>query len=135
MKKLIIILLLTPLVGLTQTDTIFNKEGEIISVSQLRISNLINRYKEILKKKDGVDGWSLQIKFTSKRKEIIPYQIRFAKLYPEIPTKIIFQSPYYKLTVGNFRTKYEALKVKKEISKNFPNTHPISVVIEPDLFK
>ena len=104
-------------------------------MNKIELSKLINKYEKKLLTTNGIIGWRVQIKFTSKREEIHPYQIKFKKLFPEIPVQIIFDSPYYKLTVGNFRTKYEALKVKKEISKNFPNTHPISVVIEPDLFK
>jgi len=44
-------------------------------------------------------------KITSKREHILPYQLKFTNLYPEIPAQIIFESPYYKLTVGNFRSK------------------------------
>ena len=61
--------------------------------------------------------------------------MKFISLYPKIPTKIIFESPYYKLTAGNFRTKNEALKIKQVISKNFPGSHPISTIIDPEILK
>jgi hypothetical protein len=77
----------------------------------------------------------LQIKFTSKRENITPYQIKFTNFYPEIPVQITFEAPYYKLTAGNFRTKNEALKMKHEISKKFPGAHPISIIIDSDLLK
>ena len=135
MKKLLVVLFLIPLFGFTQSDTNFNSNGEIISISKDGIHELVNKYKLILKKKDGVDGWRLQIKFTSKREDILPYQVKFANLYPEIPAQIIFNSPYYKLTVGNFKTKNEALKIKNRISKNFPSTYHIASIIDPDLLK
>jgi hypothetical protein len=135
MKKLLVILFLIPLLGLTQTDTTFNSKGEIISVNQKGINDLVTKYKTILKNKNGIDGWRLQIKFTSKRKDILPYQIKFTNLYPKISTQITFESPYYKLTVGNFRTKNEALKIKHEISKNFPGNHPVVSIVDPDLLK
>ena len=106
-----------------------------IYINQKGINNLVSKYKKILRAQGGIEGWRIQIAFKAKREDILAKQAKFTHLYPKIPAQIIFDSPYYKLTVGNFRTKYEALKVKKEISKNFPNTHPISVVIEPDLFK
>jgi hypothetical protein len=93
------------------------------------------KYKKILKNKGGVDGWKLQIKFTSKREDILPYQIQFTNSFPEIPTQIIFDSPYYKLTVGNFRTRNQALKTKHRISKKFPGAHPISTIIDTELLK
>ena len=135
MKKLLVIFFLIPLLGFPQSDTTFNSKREIISINQEGINYLMGKYKTILKNKDGVDGWRLQIKFTSKREDILPYQVKFTNLYPEIPAQITFDSPYYKLTVGNFRTKNEALKIKHEISNNFPGAHPVASLINPDLLK
>ena len=135
MKKTLVIFFLIPLLGFPQSDTTFNSEMEIISINQEGINDLMSKYKTILKNKDGVDGWRLQIKFTSKREDILPYQVKFINLYPKIPAQITFDSPYYKLTVGNFRTKNEALKIKHEISKNFPGAHPVSIIIDTDLLK
>ena len=135
MKKLLVIFFLTPLLGFPQSDTTFNSNGEITSINQKEIDNLVSKYKTILKNKDGVDGWRLQIKFTSKREDILPYKVKFINLYPEIPTQIAFESPYYKLTVGNYRTKNEALKIKYKIRKKFPGAHPISRIIDLDLLK
>ena len=136
MNRLLLIIFLTPLLAFSQNDMTFNIEGEtIISIQQKKIDDLIRKYKTILNNIGGIEGWRLQIKFTSKREDILPYQIKFIRLYPKIPTKIIFDSPYYKLTAGNFRTKNEALKIKHEISKNFPGSHPISTIIEPNILK
>ena len=135
MKKILIILFLIPLLAFTQSDTTFNSKGSIISIDEEGITNLLHKYKTILRDKGGVDGWRLQIKFTSKREDILPYQVKFTKLYPEIPAQIVFDSPYYKLTVGNFKTKNEALKVKHKISKNFPGAHPISIIIDQALLE
>ncbi len=135
MKKPILIFFLIPLLGFTQNQPTLNTEKEIITISQNRIDNLVDKYKKILKNKNGIDGWRLQIKFTSKREDILPYQVKFTNLYPEIPVQIIFESPYYKLTAGNFRTKNEALKIKHKISKNFPGAHPVSTIIAVNLFE
>jgi len=135
MKKILIILFLIPLLAFTQSDTTFNSKGSIISIDEKGITNLLHKYKKILRDKGGVDGWRLQIKFTSKREDILPYQVKFTNLYPEIPAQITFDSPYYKLTVGNFKTKNEALKMKHMISKNFPGAHPISIIIDQALLE
>ena len=135
MNRLLLIIFLTPLLSFSQNDMTFNIEGDTISIKQKKIDDLIRKYKNILNKIDGIEGWRLQIKFTSKREDILPYQMKFISLYPQIPTQIIFDSPYYKLTAGNFRTKNEALKVKNEISKNFPGSHPISNIIDPNILK
>ena len=135
MKKIIIILFFIPLLSIAKSDTTFNTENQIISVNQKGVDDLARKYKLILKNKNGIDGWRLQIKFTSKREDILRHQIKFTNLYADIPAQITFNSPYYKLTVGNFRTKNEALKIKKKIARNFPGAHPISIIIDPDLLK
>ena len=131
----IILLFFIPLLGFTQNDTTFNTEAEVTSIHQDKIHNLVSKYKGMLISKDGIEGWRLQLKFTSKREEILAYQAKFTSLYPEIPVQITFESPYYKLTIGNFKTKNQSLKIKNEISKSFPGAHPISIILDPNLFK
>jgi len=135
MKKLLTFLFLIPLFVFSQTDTTYNAEGEIISVDQKGIDKLVAKYKTILKNTGGIEGWRIQVKFKVKREDILPYQIRFTNLYPNIPAQITFDSPYYKLTVGNFRTRNEALKIKHKISKKFPGAHPVPCIIDPNLLK
>ena len=133
MKKIFLILILSPFISLTQSDNnnFFEKENP----NQKKIENLVDKYIKILKAIGGVQGWRLQIKFTSKREHILPYQKKFTKMYPNIPVQITFDSPYYKLTAGNFRTKNEALKIQHEISRHFPGSHPIAIVIDSELLQ
>jgi len=135
MNKIILFLLIIPLLATSQSknDSIFNDNDNLTEVNKIELSKLINKYEKKLLTTNGIIGWRVQIKFTSKREEIHPYQIKFKKLFPEIPVQIIFDSPYYKLTVGNFRTRNEALKVKDLISTKFPGAHHIKCVINPTL--
>ena len=135
MNKLILILLIIPVLATSQikNDSIFNDESNLTEVNKIELSKLLNKYEKKLLKTNGIIGWRVQIKFTSKREEIHPYQIKFKKLFPEIPVQIIFDSPYYKLTAGNFRTRNEALKVKDLIIPKFPVAHHIKCVINPIL--
>ena len=119
MKKFILIFLILPFASLCQVDTINN----INSSPNSDIYELVSKYKRIIKNKNT--NWKLQIKFTSKRSDIVPYKIKFNNLYPEISTSIIFESPYYKLLAGDFKTKNEALKIRNIIKTNFPAAHPI----------
>ena len=124
-----------PIFVFSQSDTTFNTKGQIISINQKGVDNLVSKYKQILKKTGGVEGWRIQLIFKAQKEEILPYQIKFTNLYPEIPVQIAFDSPNYKLTVGNFRTRNEALKIKHQISKNFPGAYPVPIIIDPDLLE
>ena len=129
MKKILFLTLMFPIFVFSQSDTTFNTKGEIISINQKGVDKLVSKYKQILKKTGGVEGWRIQLIFKDQKEEILPYQIKFTNLYPEIPVQIAFDSPNYKLTVGNFRTRNEALKIKHQISKNFPAAYPVPEII------
>ena len=135
MKKIFFVFILFPSFLLAQTDTNLSKFDDSNILNKGKIDALVSKYKKILRNTGGIKGWRVQLKFKAKREAILPFQIRFTKLYPEIPAKIIFDSPYYKLTVGNFRTRNEALKISHQISKTFPGAHPVPVIIDPNLLK
>ena len=135
MKKIHFLTLMFPIFVFSQSDTTFNTKGEIISINQKGVDKLVSKYKQILKKTGGVEGWRIQLIFKAQKEEILPYQIKFTNLYPEIPVQIAFDSPNYKLTVGNFRTRNKALKIKHQISKNFPGAYPVPIIIDPDLLE
>jgi len=135
MKKILFLTLMFPIFVFSQSDTTFNTKGEIISINQKGVDKLVSKYKQILKKTGGVEGWRIQLIFKDQKEEILPYQIKFTNLYPDIPVQIAFDSPNYKLTVGNFRTRNEALKIKHQISKNFPGAYPVPIIIDPDLLE
>jgi len=135
MKKILFLTIMFPIFVFSQSDTTFNTKGEIISINQKGVDKLVSKYKQILKKTGGVEGWRIQLIFKDQKEEILPYQIKFTNLYPEIPVQIAFDSPNYKLTVGNFRTRNEALKIKHQISKNFPGAYPVPIIIDPDLLE
>ena len=135
MKKILIIVSLLPFLLNGQTDTVFSKKKEILTINQNGINNLVNKYKEILKNKGGIDGWKIQITFKAKREKILPIKNKFTNLYPKIPAQITFESPYYKLIVGSFRTRNEALKTQHKINKHFPGAHPVPIIINTSLLK
>ena len=135
MKNLFFLFILFPSLLVAQTDTTLSENGDITSINKGEIDALVSKYKTILKNTGGVEGWRIQVIFKAKREDILPLQIKFSKLYPEIPAQIIFDSPYYKLTVGNFRTRNEAIKVKHQINKVFPGAHPVPIIIDPNLLK
>ena len=93
------------------------------------IEYLVNKYENILKNTGGINGWRLQLKFKAKESEIIKIKLKFIKLYPEIPVFLEYQEPYYRIRVGNCRTKLEALKIKNLIKKHFTDTYPVPEII------
>ena len=135
MKKLLFLFILLPSLLVAQNSINLLENEDITSINKMKIDALVHKYKAILKNTGGVEGWRIQVTFKAKREDILPLQIKFSKLYPEIPAQITFDSPYYKLTVGNFRTRNEAIKIKHQINKVFPGAHPVPIIIDPNLLK
>ena len=101
MKKLFFLFILSPFLSIAQTDTTFLENGSITSINEKGIDALVSKYENILKAKNGVEGWRVQIMFKTKKEEIQQLKITFIKLYPKIPAYLKYEAPYYRLRVGN----------------------------------
>ena len=126
MKKICLILLLFPLYTLSQTKKELN---ENIYYSSKKIQKLILKHNRINKNKNGLIGFRLQIAFASKKESILEKRLKFITKYPSIPIYLSYNAPYYKLRIGNFRNKLDALKTKEKIIENYPGTYIVTETI------
>ena len=129
MKKLFFLFILLPFLSVAQSDTTLSENGRITSINERGINVLVKKYENILKAKKGVAGWRVQLMFKTKREELKQLKISFIKLYPEIPAYLEYDAPYYRVRVGNCRTKLAAIKIKNLISKKFPGAYPVPEII------
>jgi hypothetical protein len=53
----------------------------------------------------------------------------FVELYPETPIYPVFESPNYKIYIGDYRTKSEGFMAYKQISKKYRNAFLIPAKI------
>ena len=65
-------------------------------------------------------GYRLMIINTVKRDEAISAKTKILTYFPDLKAYLIYQSPYFKLKAGNFRTRDEAEKYQAELSSFFP---------------
>ena len=129
MKKLFFLFILFPFLLVAQTDTTLSEQGSITSINEEGINALVNKYEAILKAKNGTNGWRVQLMFKAKQKEIKQIKINFIKLYPKIPAYLGYEEPYYRVRVGDCKTRLEAIKIKHQISKNFPGAYLVPEII------
>lgn len=111
------------------------KENQIIQDS--RIDTLLQRHIAINKRRNGIDGYRLEIFFNSDhnaREKALEVKTEFLKRYPDLDAYIQFQAPNFRVRIGNFRTKSEALKVKERIKRHYPNAFRVDDIIQfPEL--
>lgn len=66
-------------------------------------------------------GFRLLVINTNKREDAIAAKTKLYSYFPELKTYLVYQSPYFKLKAGNFKTREEAEEYRKKVSTFFPN--------------
>ncbi|MBO7248593.1 MAG: SPOR domain-containing protein [Bacteroidales bacterium] len=72
----------------------------------------------------NVQVYRLRIFFDNKQdaramSELVASQ--FSEVYPDVPVFRVYTNPYFKVTVGNFRSKSEAMKFLNKIKEDYPS--------------
>jgi len=60
-------------------------------------------------------GYRVQVFFGPERNEALEVKSEFNKMYEDLPAYLTYQQPNFKIRVGNFKTRLEALKYLKDI--------------------
>ena len=84
-----------------------------------KVGELLDRHIKLNKKRKGMLGWRLQIHSDTDREKAKKIRISFMLKFPEIPAYLVHKEPYFKVTVGDFYTRLEALKVQNEIRRRY----------------
>jgi hypothetical protein len=108
------------------------KGGKITIVQSDDITRLIDRHLYEEGKKKSISGYRIVIfsKYGSTaREEADKVLALFIRNYPQTKAYFTFDYPDYKIYVGDFRTRSEAIKFQKEIEFDFPNAYyrPIKI--------
>ncbi len=101
-----------------------NKNLTIIKDS--RIDKLNDTYKSSYK----LEGYRIQIYSGNKKQPARQARQIFTQVYKKTKAHESYEQPYFKVRVGDFRTKLEALKFKNELVKHFPDCFIIKDEIE-----
>ncbi|MEE4116342.1 MAG: hypothetical protein V2I37_09235 [Marinilabiliaceae bacterium] len=117
-----------------------NSDGRVSIKQDPAIDSLLTRHIVANRKYGGFDGFRIQIYSGSKRtarEESNDVISEFISEFPEIKYNRIFDLPnFFKVRVGNYRTKRDALEDFLLIKKKFPNAYIVPDKIEfPDLEK
>lgn len=100
------------------------QDGFLILNQDERIDALIGKQREIHAKDSTIDGFRVQI-FMESGNDAVKHaenvKMAFIEKYPSVPVYLIFGQPYYRLRVGDFRTRIEAEKFYYEIKNIYKN--------------
>ena len=65
-------------------------------------------------------GYRLMVVNTSKREDAIAAKTKVYTYFPELKAYLVYQSPFFRLKAGNFKTRDEADKYRKQMNPLFP---------------
>ena len=149
--SVIFIFVLFSSLGYAQTDTLGINSGISNQAALLedflvklpvrqdpRITDLLIRHNQINQKRNGTEGFRLEIFFSSEskaRERAERVRNEFNLVFPDIASYMLFQTPNFKVRIGDFRNKSEALKIKAHIASKYPNAFIVKDNIRfPELF-
>ncbi|HXP52904.1 MAG TPA: SPOR domain-containing protein [Bacteroidia bacterium] len=76
-------------------------------------------------------GFRIQVHFGSDRNGANSAKTDFMLKYPGYSTYLTYQQPYFKVCVGDFRTKLEAVDVLSKVKKDYPGAFVVRDKINP----
>lgn len=80
-------------------------------------------------------GFRVQVITTNKRNEAYDAKARVMQSYPEYRSYIDFQAPYFKVRIGDFKTREEAAELRDRLSGMFTGgvfVVPAIINVSPD---
>ena len=101
-----------------------------------RIDQLVKKQIEInevttRESRRFVQGFRIQVMNSPDRSKVEAAKVKVYEQFPDWKPYLLYQSPNYKLRVGNFKTQDEAQDALKQLSKFFP----ASLYIIPDVIE
>ncbi len=123
---LIIILGVNELFAQSDTSIIIPKIKRDYVVQDDDVTWLIEKYNNQNQTKPIIHGYRVQIYFDSgnqSKKKANDVKTQFLAKKPDFPCYLVYQAPNFKVRVGDFRTRYEAYKLYREIRNDFPSAY------------
>ncbi len=112
------------------------EEGKLQLYQEERLNDLLERYKDVNVRRNGMDGYRIQLFFESgrmARENAYEAKAKFLSSYQGIAAYVDYQAPFFKVRVGDFRTKREAQILYKKLKRQFPDAYitPIETIYLP----
>jgi hypothetical protein len=100
-----------------------NIDGAVVTTDP-RIDSLLNLHIAYNEEYPVIDGYRIHIFIKSGNEALVEAEevkLEFEEKYEFVPAYITFGEPYYRVRVGDFRTRLEAEKFLQKINRTYPN--------------
>jgi hypothetical protein len=114
----------------------FAQNGGSVTIHEsAAIKNLVAKHVQVNEYHPWVNGYRVQLYSVSgvnSRDKANTFMAQFLLKNPDAKVYIVYHAPYYKVRIGDFRTKIEALSYLQTIKRDFPSGF---VVVDKIKFK
>jgi len=134
-KKIIIVSIWSVFAFTVQAQ--YTDNSKVTVHADTRVEKLVDLHITYNEEFPIMDGYRIQLNMSSGNAaldNLNEIKTEFEEKYPEIKSYIIFREPYYRLRIGDFRTRLEAVAFLNRIKRDYPHAWVIKDKIEfPEL--
>lgn len=121
MKTLNIKTVATTLFCLIAIVTIsYSQQGSVSINQDADIDRLLSIKRQMNTSEDVIDRYKIQV-YSGNRSDAEASRVKLRNSFNKWKTSLVYETPNYKIWVGNFRTRLEADRALKKIKSKFPS--------------
>lgn len=134
-------LILTSIIALITINTFAQDTGSVVIHKDPRIYLLVNKQIEINEittknsRRSGA-GFRILVISSNNRTKVLDAKTKIYRQFPELKAYMMYQAPFFRLKVGNFRDREEAESYLPGIQKLFDTNAyvvPDTIEVRPEL--
>ena len=141
MMKITFLLISIISFSVTRSQELGDSFTSVKIIKDPRLDMLIKKQAELnrevyLQNARNAQGFRVLVINTNDRNKAIEIKSRLMRDFPEHKTYFFYQSPYFKVQIGNFKDQKEAETLRKQIARQYPEgvvVVPSMVELRPDL--
>lgn len=110
----------------------YNNNAQVFINENAKLQSIINNHKSRNEHKQEIRGWRIRVYMGSgrtAREEANRVKMKIRTSYPEVEPHLVHHSPYFKILVGDFRTRIEAESFRNKLKREYPNCYVVESVV------
>lgn len=131
----IMIICLVHIAGAQQSSDVFqrldqrnDKDGVVSIVQHAGIADMVKMHIDQNKRMGGIEGWRINLYSGSgsdAKKEAQEIKGKAMSEFPDEKVYLIYNAPFWRVRVGDFRDKSESLKLYYKLKREFSSCYPV----------
>ena len=130
MRYLLALIFLIPLAAFSQVEIVKDHRLDLLIAKQEELNK-----KVYLDNNRTASGYRILVMNTNDRQKAMDVKSTLMRDFPDHKTYLIYQSPHFKVQIGNFRKRDEAEQLRKQVNKIYPTgviVIPSTIEVKPE---